>query len=102
MNETDWRDRLAQVIKDKDRTKRDVSLKAGNGPGYVHSILSEGRDPTIDNLIGICQELGVSVSYILYGFDISAEQEEILKLLENASPEARAGMISLLRGLQRP
>lgn len=63
----------------------------------------KGATQRSTTLAGICQELGVSVSYILYGFDISAEQEEILKLLENASPEARAGMISLLlRGLQRP
>jgi ribonucleoside-diphosphate reductase alpha chain len=74
-----------------------VSLAAGLGAGYVHSILNEGKDPTIDNLIAVCNEIGVSLSAVLYGYEMSAENEEILRLLQNSSPGAREGLLALLR-----
>lgn len=78
-------------------SSRAVSIAAGNGPGYVHSILTEGKDPSVSNLIAICEVLGVSLSKILYGFDISPETEEILARLEG-DPSARPALLALLRG----
>lgn len=90
-----WRRRLEDAIKDKGRTKRDISLKVGKGAGYVHSILSEGKDPTIENLIAVCQELGVSLTWIVYGFEISPQTERILSLIEQ-NPDDRAAVLQLL------
>lgn len=101
MNESDWRSRLEDAIKASGRSKREISLAAGKGPGYVHSILSEGKDPTIDNLIAICLALNVSLTKILYGFEISPETEEILSLIE-ANPRSRNGLLQILRDKEKP
>src|SRR5215217_449938 len=95
MENDDWRNRLKTVIQNKGRSKRSISKAIGNGDGYVHSILEEGKDPTISNLMAVCQELNVSLSYILYGFNISGETEEILALLEG-HPNAREGVLKIL------
>lgn len=91
-----WKTRLAEAIEANGKTKRGVSLAAGMAPGYVHSILKEGKDPTIDNLIKVCGAAGVSLSFVLNGFQMSPETEEIMKLLE-ASKTKRQGLLQLLR-----
>ncbi len=95
----DWRCRLAEAIKKSGKSERAVSLAAGKGPGYVHSILKEGKDPTLDNLIAICGIVGVSLPYIVYGYNISSEAEEILSLIEK-SPQARDGILKILKSSQ--
>lgn len=90
-----WRTRLAQAIADRNLSKRGVSLAAEQGAGYVHSILSEGKDPSVVNLEAVCRAVGVSLQYILYGYDISPETERLLRLME-ANPESRDGILKIL------
>lgn len=99
--QTDWRERLEDAMGKTGRSKREISLAAGKGPGYVHSILKEGKDPTIDNLIAICAALGVSLSKILYGIEMSPETEEILSLIED-NPKRRDGILQILRDRENP
>jgi transcriptional regulator with XRE-family HTH domain len=96
MGESAWKERLADAIKKSGLSKREISLAAGKSPGYVHSILNEGKDPTVDNLIAICAAMNISLSKILYGMDISPEAEEILSLIE-ANPQIRDGILQILR-----
>ena len=95
MNTVGWKARLAAGIKKNGKSKREVSLAAGMGPGYVHSILKEGKDPTIDHLIKICAAAELSLYYVLIGVEASPETEEIVKLLE-ASKTKRQGLVQLL------
>lgn len=95
--ENNWKQRLAEAVEASGKSKRAISLAAGMAPGYVHSILSEGKDPTVTNLMKVCDEIGASMSYILYGFEISGDVEEILRLLQSSSPSARAGLLQMLR-----
>lgn len=97
MKDDDWKGRLAAAIEASGKSKRAVSLGAGMAAGYVHSILAEGKDPTVTNLLKVCDEIGASMSYILYGIEITADVEEIVKLLQDASPTAREGLLHLLR-----
>lgn len=97
MSKEDWRDRLAAVLEKSGKSKRAVSLGAGLGHGYMHGILVEGKDPSIDNLVALCRELGVSLSYVLYGVDISSETEAIIRELERASPERRKALLEFLK-----
>lgn len=97
MIENGWRERLAAAVAASGKSKRAISLAAGMAPGYLYGILSEGKDPTVTNLMKICDEIGASMSFILYGFDISGDLEEILTLLQNSSPAARAGLLQMLR-----
>lgn len=95
MNTVGWKARLAAGMKKNGKSKREVSLAAGMGPGYVHSILKEGKDPTIDHLIKICEAADLSLYYVLIGIEASRETEEIVKLLE-ASKSKRQGLVQLL------
>lgn len=93
-----WRNRLndaVQAAKARGKSARAISLAAGRGPGYVHSLLKEGKDPTINNLADVCQQLSVSLSYILYGVELDAETEAIIRLLEE-NPRRRAAILQLL------
>lgn len=97
MLDNKWRDRLARAIEGSGKSKRGISLASGMGPGYVHSILSEGKDPTIDPLLKICGEIDVSINYIIYGYAVSREDEEFLRLISQIPEQEKEAMLSLLR-----
>lgn len=97
MHDGKWRERLALAMAARGLKKREVSLAAGLGAGYVHSVLSDGKEPTIDRFLKVCDVIGVSLTHIIYGFDVSAEDEEFLKLLASAPVQERAAMLALLR-----
>lgn len=95
MADSDWKTRLQKAIDASGRSAREVSLKSGKGPGYIHSVLKEGKDPTVDSLVAVCATLNVSVSYILLGVEMSKESEAILQALEG-SPDRRSAVLQLL------
>ena len=77
------------------KSKRAISLDSGNSPGYVHSILTEGKEPKISSLIDVCNAIPVSIIYILHGHDVTPEDSEILELLHR-HPEKRAAILNLI------
>ena len=95
----DWRVRLAQKIEESGKSMRAISLACGRAEGYVHSILKDGKNPRAEALAEICAEAGTSISYVLYGIDISAEGEKFLKLFSQASTDMRAAILTLLRAI---
>lgn len=95
-----WRDRLRQILADRGLSKRKVSLDAKLGPGVVHSWLTEGKDPSIENLLAVCQVLDVSLIYLVKGYDLSPEVEEVLGLLQD-DPVSRDAVLSILRARHR-
>lgn len=90
-----WRQRLRTALDDSGKSKRAVSLGINAGPGYVHSILNEGKDPTVNKLLALCEELGVSASWVLYGLEVRPEDQEVLRALQQ-SPEVRQNILALL------
>lgn len=90
-----WRTRLRQAIKDRNLSKRGVSLRAQLGQGYLHSILDEGKEPTIQNLADVCAAIPISMSYILYGFEVTREDEAIIAAMHE-SPEKRQAVLTLI------
>lgn len=92
----DWRQRLEKGLKDKRLSKRGVSLSAGMGEGYVHSILKDGKDPTVDSFLKVCAASGLSPAYVLLGYDLTPEVEELLALWSAASPATRDGILQIL------
>lgn len=93
-NET-WKSRLADAVNASDKSKRQISLDSGNGPGYVHSILSEGKDPTITKLIGVCRAVPASPLYIIHGLNVSPLHEQIITALEG-NPDMAANVLAIL------
>ncbi len=96
MKET-WRTRLEAALKDAGKSKREVSLAADLGPGYVHSILAEGKEPTIENMLKVCAAVGAEPIWIIFGVPISKDADDLLKLWKTAAPETRQGILSILR-----
>lgn len=101
MSDGAWRTRLLAAIQASGKSQREVSLAAGMGAGYVNSLFKDSKDPTVENLMKVCEVAGVSLSYVLYGYQMTAETEEILNLLEEASPGERKGLLTLLRERRR-
>ncbi|MBB5074367.1 pyrroline-5-carboxylate reductase [Bartonella callosciuri] len=97
MNIDGWRQRLNVALEKSGRSKRSVSLAAGKGAGYLHSILSEGKEPTVESLARICHEINIGMNYVLYGHGASPEDKEFLDLISKLSPEERQAILTLLR-----
>ena len=56
---------IERYLKIKGVSMRQLSLDAGLGQGYVHSILKEGNSPTVESLEKIAKALGVGLSEII-------------------------------------
>ncbi|AGF74978.1 hypothetical protein BAnh1_11100 [Bartonella australis AUST/NH1] len=97
MNINGWRQRLSEALRKTGRSKRSISLAAGKGAGYLHSILAEGKDPTIESLSDVCNTINVSMSYILCGQKCSPEDQEFIELISKISPQERQALLTLLR-----
>lgn len=95
MENHEWRARLELAIKRSGKSKRSISLASGNGPGYVHSITTEGKDPKIGNLVSVCNALDVDVLYILHGIEATPAQVRLLKIIQD-HPDQTDAILSLL------
>lgn len=95
MSNDDWRKRLETAVDADGRSLRDISLAAGLSHGYLHGILRDGKEPTLDRFRKICAEMGLSLSYVLIGTNISPATEDIISALE-ADDKTREAVLSLL------
>lgn len=100
MESAAWRDRLEGAVERDGRSLRDISLAAGLSHGYLHGILRDGKEPTVDRFLKICAELNVSATYVLIGSRVSPATERIVRLLEG-DPSARDAVLALLDRLDR-
>ena len=90
---TDWRARLKQSVSDSGRSLRDISLSAGLGETYLSDNLRRDKMPKIETLRAVCDELGVSLTYILTGAHVSPEVERALTALASVSDEKRSQLL---------
>ncbi len=90
------RQRLDDEIKKQHRSRSDVARSAGFPVGYLTNVLTREQVPTVDRLHQICEALGVSMSYIMYGVDIPAEADEVFDLMRN-DPEKFRALLTLLK-----
>lgn len=100
MMDDKWKERLGAAIKGSGKSMREISLAAGRGPGYISSILSENKDPTIEHLMAVCDAVPVSLAHILYGFEITPEDADLLAAMKR-SPETRQAVLTLIRTAPR-
>lgn len=81
MEDSDWRGRLREKISGSGQSMRSISLRAGFAPGYVHSILVDEKEPSVESLTKVSQAIGVSPVYIICGMDISERELELVRRL---------------------
>ncbi len=92
----EMRKRLAKALDDKRLSMRKAGLDAGFSETFVHGIIKLGRDPGVNNLTKLCDKHELSVSYIIFGHDISPEVEEFLHVFQD-NPAKREAILQLLR-----
>lgn len=62
-----WRERLQTEVNRRRISMRAASLAAGLGQNYLREVLSDGKEPTINNLFAICAGAGIDIHFILFG-----------------------------------
>ncbi|MCJ7871146.1 adenosylcobalamin-dependent ribonucleoside-diphosphate reductase [Phaeobacter sp. J2-8] len=62
---SDYRKNLANLIELRGTTMRQASLDAGLSHGYLHGIIKDGKEPTLDRIEKIASVLNAEVSEIL-------------------------------------
>ena len=93
----DWRLRLEAALKKSGVSKADLARRMNVDPGYIQSVFGKRKSaPNPDRLVAICDALNVSVSYILFGFEMDAELERLSQKFQNLSKEDRAFVIAFL------
>jgi hypothetical protein len=90
-----WRIRLAQALADSGRSANAVSTDARCAPNYLHGLLTQGKEPTLDRFLRICRALNVSPSYVLTGSQVTRDTEAVVAALED-HPEKRAAILALI------
>jgi transcriptional regulator with XRE-family HTH domain len=95
-----WRQRLEAAVEKDNRKLREISLAAGLSHGYLHGILRDGKEPTIDRFARICNELGLSLSYALMGVDITPETEQLINQIDG-DDDSRHALIALMKARQK-
>lgn len=93
----EWFERLIAAIEASGRPKRDISLGAGLGHGYVHAMMADGRQPTVGNFLSLCEELGVSPLEILSGTGLGPETDRLLSLFGSLNQDQRSAVLNLLQ-----
>lgn len=95
MTDDAWRTRLEDAVTADGRSLRQISLDAGLSEGYLHGILRNGKEPTLDRFIRICSTLHISTAYALMGAKVAPETEAIIAALES-DPRTRDAVLALL------
>lgn len=96
MENKPWAERLLAAITSSGHSQRSASLAAGRGPGYVNSLVKSGKIPTIENLMGVCEVIGASPAFILWGVDLQPEDAEVISAMRE-DPGTRDAILALLR-----
>ena len=94
-----WRQRLEQAVKDSGRSMKEISEAAGLSHGYLYTILNKGQDMSVSRLFLVCEQLGVSVSYIISGIELSESDEKLLQEM-NANPETMSAVQAVLTAVR--
>lgn len=73
---------------------RAVSLEAGLSPGYYQGMINGGQDPKIGTLLEISKVLNVTLSWLLFGYQLTPEQERLLQVYAGLPPKAQEALVA--------
>jgi transcriptional regulator with XRE-family HTH domain len=79
---------------------RAISLAAGQSESYVWEMLNKNKEPTIGPLQRVCSVLGVTLTYITEGIEITPESERILRAVARMPPEQRVAFLAYVESLK--
>jgi transcriptional regulator with XRE-family HTH domain len=92
-----WRARLQALVETSGRSMRSISIGAGLGAGYLHSVLKDGTDPSLRALSLIMRELESPIALLFEAQDTTQERSRLLNIARTLTP----AQLALLEGLAR-
>lgn len=101
-DDDDWRARLSDALKRSGKSARSVELAARVSTGYLHDILKVGKEPTVGRLMRVVAQLDVSLSYILYGYEMSAVEEQLLQKFAKLSAKGKKTLLDAAEEMAHP
>ncbi len=108
MGNSDWETRLRQAIQerwlDKGRSLNELSARVDMGPNYVSQMLTTTKAPKAETVIKLADALGVSLTWIYLGADLTAEDEQLLQLAAKVDTTQKRQLLDLLNSIaaQKP
>ena len=75
---------------------RAISLEAGLSKHYLHSILVDGKEPTVASVIAIAEVLGVSAGELIDGHRVSPETQRLMDVWDGLPQERRHALLQFL------
>ncbi|WP_116598912.1 adenosylcobalamin-dependent ribonucleoside-diphosphate reductase [Primorskyibacter marinus] len=94
----DFREIITNLIDARGTTMRQVSLEAGLSHGYLHGIIKDGKDPTLERLSKVAKVLNVSLGEI-----VGSEAAPEILATTDAEPQTPHGdVIYMSEPLDRP
>lgn len=97
----DWRERLLEAVKVDGRSDRAISQAAKLGVNFVNELRNGKKQPRVDKVIRLANELGLSLGHVFSGADLSAQDEGDLRLFLSLSPESRQTILTLARQITK-
>jgi transcriptional regulator with XRE-family HTH domain len=96
-----WRERLQQAYTATGESMRAISLRAGISHNYLYTILVKGQEPSITSMMKLADALGVTLSWLLYGIEIGAQEERLLRLYSQLPERQRQAILDLAGGADK-
>ena len=84
-----WFQRFTDAIEASGFSKREISLKAGMRPGYLHDVIKKSQDPGVTKFLSICKVANISPTYVLYGVKRTPELDELEILFSRMTEDQR-------------
>lgn len=95
MKNGQWRNRLIQAIERSGKSQRAIAQAAGLSPGYLGSILKEGKDPSLSRILKVIDQTDASLYWVLYGIEMSKEEQELLRSYARFTSDQKEAFLRL-------
>ncbi len=92
-------ERIQIAIAKDGRSMRRISAAASLGENFVNQLLRGERSPTVAKLKDLCDELDVSMVYIITGIELDTDSETLTRTFTLLPPDKRQLVLNLTSGL---
>lgn len=98
-----WKTRLLKAVDEDPRSDRAISLATGLGVNTVNELRNTNKSPSIDKVLKVSEELGLSLSYLFWGSEEdkapisgSKQIEATLKRIEGLDDYSRGIALNII------
>ena len=96
MNADGWRNRLLDAVERSGKSRESIAVEAGLGRAYLYGVFKENKIPSVENLISLANAAGASPAFIIFGWKMTEQHEELMSLLAE-NPKQIDAILTLLR-----